>query len=44
MFRQAFEGGLALQKERVRELRRVAREQEEASNKQHRDRLDAMEN
>ncbi|XP_064406267.1 uncharacterized protein LOC135351237 [Halichondria panicea] len=44
IFKRAFDGGLAQQRERVRELRRVTREQEKAASKQHRDTLDNMEN
>ncbi len=44
IFKRAFDGGLAQQRERLRELRRVTREQEEAANKQHKDTLDNMEN
>lgn len=44
LFKQAFENGLEMQRERVREMRRHVKEQEETLSKEHSDRLDAMEN
>ena len=44
VFKKAFEEGLELQRERVRELRRYTREKQEEYAKCHRDQLESMEN
>lgn len=44
IFRRTFEEGLELQRERIRELKRYAKEKQEEHAKKHQDQLDSMEN
>ena len=44
IFRRAFEDGLELQRERVRELQRFAREKQRRVAKQHHEELESLEN
>lgn len=44
IFKRTFEEGLELQRERIRELKRYAKERQEQHAKIHQDQLDSMEN
>lgn len=44
IFKRTFEEGLELQRERIRELKRYARERQEEHAKKHQDQLESMEN
>ena len=44
VFKRAFEDGLELQRERVREMKKFAKERQEANAKQQQEKLEAMEN
>ncbi len=44
IFRQAFEEGLELQRERVRELRRYAKEKKQSLAREQQDHLESLEN
>ena len=44
IFRRTFEEGLELQRERIRELKRYAKEKKEEHAKKHQDQLESMDN
>ena len=44
IFRRTFEEGLELQRERIRELKKYAKEKQEEHAKRHQDQLESMEN